>query len=143
MGEFSAVKRILSGVALLIALVASPASAQTEVSEVQIWADNTVFLRIDVSGDAGPKTVVVSTDVVGLNCGPDAYKWTPHENRQCWAWVQKNKTVRLGARGMNGAFGKDWSVTWTGCEVLDDGKACRIVLRDEATVGAVFKGQPQ
>ena len=52
------------------------------------------------------------------------------------------KTVLLGVRGMKGQFGKDWSVAWSGCEVLDGGKACRIVPENETTVGAVFTGQP-
>ncbi|MDB5469385.1 MAG: hypothetical protein JWR84_945 [Caulobacter sp.] len=142
MGGFPTVKRILAG-ATVAAVLACPALAQTEVSEVQIRADNTVILRVNVSGDMGPKTVVVSDDVVGINCGPDAYKWTEHENRQCWVWVRKSKTVLLGAKGMKGQFGKDWSVAWSGCEVLDGGKACRIVPENETTVGAVFQGQPQ
>jgi hypothetical protein len=136
------VKRIAAA-ALLAALISGPALAQTQVSEVQIRADNTVILRVNVSGAMGPKTVVISDDVVGINCGPDAYKWTEHENRQCWVWVRRSKTVLLGAKGMKGQFGKDWSVVWSGCEVVDGGKACRIVPEDETTVGAVFTGQPQ
>ena len=135
-------KRILAAAAVLAALIAGPALAQTEVSEVLIRADNTVILRVNVSGDMGPKSVVVSDDVVGINCGPDAYKWTPHENRQCWVWVRRSKTVLLSARGMKGQQGKDWSVAWTGCEVLDGGRTCRIVPENETTVGAVFNGQP-
>lgn len=141
MGEFS-VKLVFAAAALLTALVAGPVLAQTEVSEVVIRADDTVILRVNVSGDMGPKTVVRSDDVVGINCGPDAYKWTPHENRQCWVWVRKSKTVLLSAQGMKGRFGQDWSVAWSGCEVLDGGAACRIVPTDETTVGAVFRGQP-
>ncbi|WGM38393.1 hypothetical protein [Caulobacter sp. NIBR1757] len=135
-------KRILAAAAVLTALVAAPALAQTEVSEVLIRGDNTVILRINVSGDLGPRSVVVSDDVVGINCGPDAYKYTPHENRQCWVWVRKSKTALLSAKGMKGQFGKDWSVAWTGCEVLDGGRACRIVPENETIVGAVFTGEP-
>lgn len=135
-------KRMFAAAAVVAALTAGPALAQTEVSEVLIRADNTVILRVNVSGDLGPKSVVVSDDVVGINCGPDEYKWTPHENRQCWVWVRKSKTVLLSARGMRGRQGKDWSVAWSGCEVLDGGKACRIVPENETTVGAVFTGQP-
>lgn len=143
MGNLSTLKRFAATAALLAALVASPALAETEVSELQIVGDNTVILRVNVSGDLGERTVVFSDDVVGINCGPDVYKYTPHENRQCWVWVRKSKTVLLGAKGMKGEFGKDWSVTWTGCEVIDGGKACRIVPKIETTVGAVFIGQPE
>lgn len=142
MGDSSTVIRMLAASAILVGLIAGPALAQTEVSELQIRADNSVVLRVNVSGDMGPKTVVVSDDVVGINCGPEAYKWTPHENRQCWVWVRKSKTVLLSPRGMKGQFGKDWSVAWTGCEVLDGGRACRIVPENETTVGAVFTGEP-
>lgn len=135
-------KRILAAAAVLTALVAAPTLAQTEVSEVLIRGDNTVILRVNVSGNLGPRSVVVSDDVVGINCGPDAYKYTPHENRQCWVWVRKSKTVLLSAKGMKGQFGKDWSVAWSGCEVLDGGKACRIVPENETIVGAVFTGKP-
>jgi hypothetical protein len=143
MGDFSTLKRIVATAALLIALAASPALAETEVSELQIVGDNTVILRVNVSGDLGPTSVVFSDDVVGINCGPEIYKYTPHENRQCWVWVRKSKTVLLGARGMKGQFGKDWSVAWTGCEVIDGGKGCRIVPNVETNVGAVFTGQPE
>jgi hypothetical protein len=141
-GSFSIVKRVLFGLGLA-ALIAGPALAQTDVSGVEIRADNSVILRVAVSGDMGPKTVVVSDGVVGVNCGPDAYKYTEHENRQCWVWVRRSRPVVLSTKGMKGAQGRDWSVAWTGCEVLDDGAACRINPEKETNVSAMFKGVPQ
>jgi hypothetical protein len=126
-----------------ICLAAQQPDKGVELSSVEVIADNTVILRVAVSGDMGPKTVVVSDGVVGINCGPDAYKYTQHENRQCWVWVRRSKPVMLSTRGMNGAYGQDWSVAWTGCEVMNGGAACRINPRDETNVSATFKGQPQ
>ncbi len=133
----------LFGAALLWSGAVSAAPADNELSGVEVVADNTVVLRVAVSGDLGPKSVVVSDGVAGINCGPDAYKYTPHENRQCWVWVRRSEPVMLTAKGMIGAFGADWSVAWSGCQVLSDGAACRIDPRDETNVSAVFKGRPQ
>ncbi len=135
-------KRTILG-AGLAALIAGPALAETEVSGIVVRADNTVILRVAVSGDMGPKTVVVGEDVVGINCGADAYRYTEHENRQCWVWLGRGKPVVLGVRGMQGAHGRDWSVAWTGCEVVQDGAGCRINPGNETIVRAHFSGTPQ
>lgn len=136
-------KPIAVASALAAVLISAPAlAAETVVSGIDIPApDNTVKLIVEVSGDVGPKTVVVS-DRVGLNCGGFSYQWTKGENRQCWLWVRRGRTITLTARGMKGQPGADWQVSWQGCEVLDNGSACRLTLEAPITVSAVFSGKP-
>ncbi len=130
--------------ALAALLLATPAlGAETTVSEISIPApDNTVRLDVVVSGDTGPRSVVVS-DRVGINCGPDRYRYAQGENRQCWIWVRRSRPVMLSAKGMRGQFGKDWTVAWTGCEVIDNGARCRVVSDQDSTVTASLGGTPQ
>lgn len=132
----------LAGAALAALLLATPALAvETTVSGIEIPApDNTVKLNVQVSGDVGPKTVVLS-DRVGINCGGFDYQWTKGENRQCWLWVRRGRTVTLTARGMTGKVGVDWQIDWTGCEVLEGG-ACKVTPEAETRVAAVFRGKP-
>ncbi|MBX3479855.1 MAG: hypothetical protein KF842_05610 [Caulobacter sp.] len=113
-----------------------------DLSEVEVRGVNTVILRVKVSGDMGPGTVVLG-DVAGINCGPAQYLYTPHENRQCWVWVQRHRPVTLSARGMKGAFGSDWSIAWSGCKVIDGGARCVIAPDEDVEVGAVFSGTPE
>lgn len=133
---------------LMVASICGPAAAQlngnaTEVSPVEIVNDNTVILRIDVSGDMGPRTVVKG-DVPGINCGPDRYKYTEGENRQCWVWVRRGKPINLSALGMQGAYGAGWTVKWDGCEVREGGAGCYIAPPDKEThVRVQFSGTPQ
>ncbi|HYE45870.1 MAG TPA: hypothetical protein VEA44_08865 [Caulobacter sp.] len=114
----------------------------TEVSPVEVVNDNTVILRIEVSGDMGPRTVVKG-DVPGINCGPDRYKYTEGENRQCWVWVRRGKPINLAALGMKGEYGAGWTVEWEGCEVREGGAACYVAPPDKEThVRARFSGAP-
>lgn len=136
---------------LLVAAVAALASLSAvaraqdrpvDLSEVEVRGVNTVILRVKVSGDLGPSTVVLG-DVAGINCGPDKYLYTPHENRQCWVWVHRHDPVTLSARGMKGAFGADWKVAWSGCKVIDGGARCIIAPDEDSEVSAVFSGTPE
>ena len=142
-GEDLVFKRFAAGLSALAVLAANPAMAvpATDVSEVEIRADNSVILRIDVSGDLGPKTVVWG-DVAGINCGAESYKYTPGENRQCWVWVRRGHPIKLTAKGMRGRYG-DWTVRWEGCEVVDGGAGCLIAPPEKEThVTAHFAGAP-
>ncbi|MDO9336343.1 MAG: hypothetical protein EON95_06645 [Caulobacteraceae bacterium] len=137
-------KRFAAGLSVLAILGASPApaAAQTEVSEVEIVNDNSVILRVEVTGALGPKTVVMG-DVPGLNCGAEVYKYTDHEVRQCWVWVRRGFPIKLTAKGMRGPYG-EWTVKWQGCEVADGGAACRIAPPEKETqVAAHFTGTPE
>ncbi|MBI1406611.1 MAG: hypothetical protein GC145_10850 [Caulobacter sp.] len=113
-----------------------------DLSEVEVRGINTVILRIKVSGDLGPASVVLG-DVAGINCGAPQYLYTPHENRQCWVWVQRHSPVTLSIRGMKGAFGTDWKVAWNGCKVIDGGARCVIAPDEDSEVSAVFSGTPE
>lgn len=139
---FKHIVAALSALAVAVAASGALAAPVTDVSEVEIRNDNTVILRIEVSGDLGPKTVVWG-DVAGVNCGADAYKYTVGENRQCWVWVRRGHPIRLTAKGMRGAYG-DWTVKWQGCEVVDGGAGCLIAPPEKEThVTAHFTGAPQ
>lgn len=125
-------------------LFSTPALAvETTVAEVIVAApDNTVRLDVVISGDTGPRTVIVS-DRPGINCGPDQYKYTQGENRQCWVWVRRSRPVLLSAKGMKGQFGQDWNIDWTGCDVQDGGARCRVLSEEDNTVTAHLRGVPQ
>lgn len=128
---------VLSAVlALISAAPAVAADPVTEVSGVDVVADLNVRLLVDVSGDMQPDTVVVS-DLVGVNCGADAYKYTPHEVRQCWVWVRRRKPVVLTARA-SGEYGRDWNVRWSGCQVSGDGRSCTTAITSETQIAANF-----
>jgi hypothetical protein len=45
----------------------------------------------------------------------------------------------LTAQG-KGVFGRDWTVTWSGCETVAGGPACILTPSGEAVVAAVFSG---
>lgn len=125
---------------------AAPALAQSaapvDLSAVEVRAINNVIVRVNASGDMGPSTVVWG-DVAGINCGPDQYKYTPHQNRQCWVWVRRNSPVKLTIKGMKGSFGADWKVAWGGCQVVDNGAACTLKPGEDAEVSAVITGTPE
>ena len=134
---------------LAVLLVAGSALAAqydipvTEVSPVEITADNSVILRIDVSGDMGPRTVVKG-DVPGINCGAERYKYTEGENRQCWVWVRRGKPINLSVLGMQGQYGAGWTVKWDGCDVREGGAGCYIAPPEKETrVRVQFSGTPQ
>lgn len=125
---------------------ATPAFAQNrdtvDLSAVEVRAINNVILRVNASGDMGPSTVVLG-DVAGINCGPDQYKYTPHENRQCWVWVRRNSPVTLSVKGMKGRFGADWTVAWNGCQPTDGGAGCTIKSGEDVEVSAIIAGTPE
>ena len=136
-------KRFAACLSALAVLGASAAVAApvTDVSEVEIRNDNSVILRVEISGDLGPRTVVWG-DVAGINCGAETYQYTEHENRQCWVWVRRGQPIKLTAKGMRGAYG-DWTVKWQGCEVVDGGAGCLIAPPEKETrVTAHFTGAP-
>lgn len=131
----------LLGLAVAGAASVGAAAPVTIVDEVVVVNDNNVILRVEVSGDLGPRTVVVG-DAPGLNCGGRAFRFNVGEMRQCWAWVPRRTRIRLTAKGMRGAYG-DWTVRWQGCEVVEGGAACLISPRSKETlVAAHFTGAP-
>lgn len=135
----------LTLVAVVLSLSAAPALAQpvTDLSELEIRALDTVKVTVEVSGDLGPRTVVVS-DVPGINCGAFAYRYSQGENRQCWLWASRGHPLTLTARGMKGRAGMDWRVQWQGCEPSPDGSQCSVTPRKQgAQISAVFSGSPQ
>lgn len=77
---------------------------------------------------------------VGIRCGGALFQYMNIENRQCWLWVRRNQPVMLTAQG-KGVFGRDWTVSWAGCEPVAGGPACMLTPSGEAVVAAVFGGR--
>ena len=38
-----------------------------------------------------------------------------------------------------GVFGRDWTVEWSGCEPVDDGRSCSAAIAGSMQVGATFR----
>ncbi len=120
----------------LFAGAASAAQGGTEVDSVTVFAPTDVRLTLAVGGQMAPDQYVTSAPV-GLRCGGAEYQYDTSENRQCWLWVRRNQPVMLTAQG-RGAYGQDWTVTWSGCEPVAGGPACLLTPKQEAVVAAVF-----
>lgn len=122
--------------AVFLVGAASQAAAETEIEGVTVIATADVRLTVAIGGQIGPDQVVTSAPV-GLRCGGAEYQYITRENRQCWLRVRRNSPVLLTAQG-RGAFGRDWTVTWSGCQPVAGGAACELRPGDEAVVAAVF-----
>jgi hypothetical protein len=109
-----------------------------EVDSLTVIASADVRLTIALGGDVAPDQVVTSAPV-GIRCGGAMFQYTTSENRLCWLWVRRNQPVMLTAQG-KGVFGRDWTVTWSGCEPVAGGPACILTPAGEAVVAAVFSG---
>jgi len=125
------------GAALLLGTgSASAAQAPTDVDGITVYAATDVRLTLAIGGEITPGQVVTSAPV-GMNCGGAEYRYSTRENRQCWLWVRRNQPVILTAQG-EGAYGRDWTVVWSGCEPVAGGPACLLTPKQEAVVAAVF-----
>jgi hypothetical protein len=118
------------------AALAATASQPTDVEGITVFASTDVRLTIALGGDVTPEQVVTSAPV-GIRCGGALFQYMNIENRQCWLWVRRNQPVMLTAQG-KGEFGRDWTVTWSGCEPVAGGPACRLTPAGETVVAAVF-----
>lgn len=120
------------------AALAAPQSTPVEVDSLTVTASADVRLTIALGGDVAVDQVVTSAPV-GILCGGAMFQYTTSENRQCWLWVRRNQPVMLTAQG-KGVFGRDWTVTWSGCEAVAGGPACSLTPSGETVVAAVFSG---
>lgn len=119
--------------------VSKPGEAVTEVEELTVTARK-YNLNVTIGGDVDRQTMVTSAPV-GVYCGGGQYRyerWGTFD--QCWLLVAGRREVLLTA-SREGRHGVDWTVSWSGCEVYAGGAACRLTLRDDAAVSAVFSGR--
>ena len=128
-----------AGVILLLAMQAIPSGDEpTVVAGVEVRAGRPDrLLTVVISGDVAQQTFV-ATAPLGMNCGGAEFQHNRDRNRQCWLRARRGSEVLLGATG-RGAYGRDWTVDWVGCRPLSNGSICRVVLREDMVVGAVFR----
>lgn len=132
----------MSAVLLAAVLLSqTPAAAQptiTTVEEVVVEGAYAEFrLGVDISGPLAADTLVVSA-APPMYCSGAAFQYAPGPARQCWLRARVNTTVRLEATA-RGRFGDAWTVDWSGCEPVDGGRACEIVIERESRIGATFR----
>lgn len=98
------------------------------------------LLSVAVSGDADVDTLVASVPR-GVYCSALAYQYARGPIRLCWLRARRKTEVLLRALAP-GAFGRDWTVQWSGCEPMPDPSWCRVRLDDARKVAAVFRRSP-
>lgn len=129
---------VLLAAALLAQAPAAAHQAVTTVDEVVVEGAYAEFrLVTDIGGELATDTLVVSS-APPMHCSGAAFQYAPGPARQCWLRARVNTPVRLEATA-RGRFGPDWTVEWTGCAPVGDGRACEITVTGEARVGAVFR----
>lgn len=95
------------------------------------------LLRVDLRGTDAASDLVVSVDPA-MNCGDARFDRTPGPYRQCWLRGRRGAPILLTAQH-EGVFGRDWTVDWTGCEPVDDGRSCSAAIAGTMQVGATFR----
>ena len=98
------------------------------------------LLSVAVSGEAGVDTIVASVPR-GVYCGALPYQYTRGPIRLCWLRAYRKTDVLLRALAP-GAYGRDWTADWSGCEPLEDRSWCRVRLDQDRQVSAVFRRLP-
>lgn len=94
-------------------------------------------LQVNLSGADAPSDLIVSLDP-GMNCGDVRFERTPGPYRQCWLRGRRGEPILLTAQH-EGVFGRDWTVEWTGCEPVDEGRSCSAAIAGTMQVGATFR----
>ena len=94
-------------------------------------------LQVNLSGADDPSDLIVSLDP-GMNCGDTRFERTPGPYRQCWLRGRRGEPILLTAQH-EGVFGRDWTVDWTGCEPIGDGRSCSAAIAGTMQVGATFR----
>lgn len=95
------------------------------------------LLRVDLSGTDAASDLVVSVDPA-MNCGDERFSREPGPWRQCWLRGQRGSPILLTAQH-DGVYGRDWTVEWSGCEPIDDGRSCSAAIAGTMQVGATFR----
>ena len=111
---------------------------ESELPEVTVVGQHMDYrLRVALAGADAASDLVVSADP-GMHCGDARFDRTPGPYRQCWLRGRRGEPILLTAQH-EGVFGRDWTVEWTGCQPVDDGRSCSAAIAGAMEVGATFR----
>ncbi|WP_296819763.1 hypothetical protein [Brevundimonas sp.] len=123
---------------LLLASGQADPGGVTVVDGVEVIGDPMDYrLRVTLAGADRAGAMVLSSDPA-MWCGDARFNNTPGPFRQCWLRGFRGEPIVLTAQN-EGQFGRDWTVEWTGCQPLADGRSCSAEIAGEMQVGATFR----
>lgn len=126
-------------IALVLSLaVAAQDAPPVELPGVTVMGDHFDYrLEVALSGAGAASDLVTSSDP-GMYCGDTRFDRTPGPWRQCWLRGRRGAPIVLTAQ-RDGVFGQDWTVEWSGCEPIDDGRRCSAPITGTMQVAATFR----
>lgn len=123
---------------LLLASGQSDPSGITVVDGVDVIGDAMDYrLGVTLAGADQATAMILSNDPP-MWCGDARFNGTPGPFRQCWLRGHRGEPIVLTAQH-DGQFGRDWTVDWTGCQPLADGRSCSAEIAGSMEVGATFR----